>query len=74
MIHNYTKDDKSGEHWAVSHNGYGEVLIQVQEEGNQARIKLTIEQATQLANKILQSIEIAKNQDSVEVMLQKHKI
>lgn len=72
MRHNYIKDDKSGDHWAVNHNGYGEVIVQVQEDGNQARIKLTIEQAMDLANKILHSVEIAKTQDSVKVALEKY--
>ena len=66
MIHN-TINEKS-DHWAANHNGYGEVLVQLQESGEQVRIKLTVEQATHMANRLLQLIEIAKTQESSKLL------
>lgn len=50
MKHYYIKDDLSGDHYAVSHDTLTnkQILLQVQEEGVQARISITAEQAEHL--------------------------
>ncbi len=49
MRHNYTKDDLSGEHWAVGVSQRNAVLVQIQEGSNQARIEISVEQALSFA-------------------------
>ena len=71
MIHNCVNE--KGDHWAANHNGYGEVLVQLQEGMEQVRLRLTVEQARDMANKILQLADIAQTQDSLEVALEKYK-
>ncbi len=45
MKHYYVKNDLSGDHFAVGSNTQThQVLLQVQENGEQARIALTLEQ------------------------------
>lgn len=71
MIHN-TINEK-GDHWAANHNGYGEILVQLQENAEQVRVKMSIEDATYMANRLLEVIEIAKTQESLEVALERYK-
>lgn len=56
MLHNNIKDDNSGDHWAVSHNSNGKVLIQLQENGEQVRVALTPEQALYMIEKLKNAI------------------
>ena len=63
MLHNYI--DSKGNHWALNTNGYKEILLQVQESGEQARISLTIEQAKQLERKLKEVIKKAENEKTL---------
>ena len=56
MLHNHIKDDNSGDHWAVSHNSNGQVLVQLQEGGEQVRVALTPEQASHMIEKLKNAI------------------
>lgn len=53
MKHNYITDDVNGDHWAVSRDGNGNVLVQVQEEGLQARVAITPQIARQFAELLI---------------------
>ena len=57
MLHNHIKDDSLGDHWAVSHNSNGKVLVQLQENGDQVRVALTPEQASYMIEKLKKAIE-----------------
>ena len=66
MIHNTINEES--DHWALNHNGHGDVLVQLQESGEQVRVKLTVEQATHMANRLLEVIKIAKAQESAKLL------
>ncbi len=57
MRHNYLRDDTSGDHWAVGTSQYNTVLLQVQENGEQVRIQMTVEQAEHCATELLLAIQ-----------------
>ncbi len=64
MLHKYRNiSEGDPSHYAVSTNGRGEVLVQVGDKyGEQARIGLTLKEAQELVNLILEKIEIAKTE------------
>lgn len=63
MRHHYVRDDRSGDHWAVGHNSIDRiVLVQVQEDGNQARITMTAEQARHMAAELIRKAEACEAQ------------
>jgi len=56
MIHHSTKGNPNGDHYAVgsSNTPYPPgILVQLQEDGNQARTRLTIDEARHLAELLL---------------------
>jgi hypothetical protein len=59
MLHQYVKTDNSGYHWAVGSSTFfvpekqGQVLVQLQEEGEQVRLALSAEQAEDMATELL---------------------
>jgi hypothetical protein len=63
MIHQYIRNSKqnSGDHYAVGTNSLGQVLLQVQENGEQARIILDIDEALLVVKLLQEKIEKAKN-------------
>lgn len=71
MRHHYTS--KPNDHWAVSWTGEplpgkpAMVLIQVQEQGNQARIPLTAEEAEYMANELMCFALKARNAKPLEL-------
>ena len=51
MIHHYLKHRKAeGDHYGVAANGLGNVLLQVQDRGNQSRIRLTPQEAEHVSD------------------------
>lgn len=59
MLHNCIKDDNSGDHWGVSYNANGQVLVQLQESGEQVRLGLNLDHAKAMYEKLAQAIEKA---------------
>lgn len=55
MIHHYTSNDTSGDHWAVGHND-DSVLIQLQKDGEQVRLQLDDRQVSAL----LEQLQLAR--------------
>lgn len=54
MIHQYVKNDASGDHWAVAADASRPlVLAQLQEGGTQVRLALTPEQADAMAAQLV---------------------
>lgn len=54
MLHHYLREDTSGDHWAVGRDSFHKkVIVQLQEEGNQARVAMTAEQARQMAAELI---------------------
>ena len=55
MLHHSLRDDTSGDHWAVGSSTHflpgqsAQVIVQVQEAGDQARVAMTAEQAEEMA-------------------------
>ena len=61
MRHYYLKEDCSGDHYAVSTNAFKkEILIQLQENGTQTRISLSIEQAEHIIELLKENINNIK--------------
>lgn len=61
MRHYYLKEDCSGDHYAVSKNALKkEILIQLQENGTQARISLSIKQAEHIIELLKENIDKVK--------------
>ena len=52
--------ENSGNHWAAQANHDGRVIAQLQEQGKQARVYLTPDQAEQFANELLLQVKIAR--------------
>lgn len=60
MLHYYISNDNSGEHFAVSHNTVGSVLVQLGDKsGEQIRVMLTPEDARFMAQKLLKMADIS---------------
>lgn len=56
MIHNATERNPQRDHYAVNTSGMGPyILIQIQEDGNQARIALTPKEARHLASLLIET-------------------
>lgn len=61
MLHHDVKEDNSGDHWAVSNDNQGKVLIQLQESGEQVRVALNATQAREMLSQLVKVIEISEN-------------
>ena len=57
MQHNHIGNDNSGDHWGVSFNSNGQVIVQLQENGEQVRLAMTTEQASHMIEKLKKAIE-----------------
>lgn len=70
MKHNYLKDDCSGDHWSVGLNATkrpgssAEILVQVQQAGEQVRIPLSVEQAEAFVAELTRKLAEAKAANS----------
>jgi hypothetical protein len=59
MLHNYVKNDHSGDHWAAGVNTpvlegqEAKVLVQLQDKGEQVRLAMTPDQAEAMARELL---------------------
>ena len=63
MIHNYISNNQ---HWAVSHNSYGDILIQLGDSADQVRLALSPVQAQQLLNQLQSMIKVAQKDRELE--------
>lgn len=61
MLHHDIKKDNSGDHWAVSNDNQGKVLIQLQESGEQVRVALNATQAREMLSQLIKVIEVSEN-------------
>lgn len=60
MYHFHTKNDNSGEHFGVSHNTQGRVLVQLGDAtGEQVRIIITSENARFMARRLIEMADIS---------------
>jgi len=66
MIQRYIEHaNVDGDHYGVASNGYGEILLQVQDRGDQRRIILNVEEARDLISLLSIAVE--------NVITKKHK-
>lgn len=56
----YVAGPNSGNHWATEANHDGRVIAQLQEQGKQARVYMTPDQAEAFANELLLQVKIAR--------------
>lgn len=61
MKHYYVNDDLKGDHYAISHNSNKEILVQIQENGEQVRLPVSLEQAEHIITLLQENINKAKN-------------
>lgn len=60
MIHNYVRNDLSGDHWGTGVSQHKEVLVQLQKDGEQVRLNMSPEEAEHLARALLHRAEQAR--------------
>lgn len=60
MIHHNIKNDNSGDHYGVSYNYLGNILLQVQQAGEQVRVPLDIEQSKHIIELLIKNIVLAE--------------
>ncbi len=64
MIHIATKHNPHGDHYGVSFSSYYKtILLQVQENGKQSRIPLTVEEARHIIQLLELNIQKVQNED-----------
>lgn len=63
MIHHYIT---SNQHWAVSHNGYGNVLLQLSDNSDQVRLSLSPVQAQELLIELQAMIKVSQKDNELE--------
>lgn len=63
MIHNYITDNQ---YWSVSHNTYGDILVQLSDSTEQVRLALSPVQAQELVAQLQAMIKIAQKDRELE--------